>query len=253
MTNSLQRNIPEIIQEDTYLRERFAPKPGDLGFYLHLSDLRLALESVATDENLLVLDYGSGGSPYQLLFPKSTYRRADFGGMTDLDYTINESGVISERDGIFDLILSTQVAEHVKTPSNFFAECFRLLKPGGTLVLTTHGSFEDHGCPYDYQRWTAHGLIRDLEAAGFVVESMAKLTTGPRAVLFLVERGWLQTKKPSILGTIFLGIRGVLKLFRPLFHRLCDHELREHRIVTDDLDSHTLYIALFAVTRKPSV
>ncbi|MBE2238302.1 MAG: methyltransferase domain-containing protein [Caldilineaceae bacterium] len=251
MTAPLSQNIAENIQNDKYLQERTAPRPGDLGFYLHLSDLKLALDSIATDRRILVLDYGSGGSPYRHLFANAEYRRADFREFKDIDYIINESGGVEESPNTFDLILSTQVVEHVENPHLYFAECRRLLKPGGKLVLTTHGSFEDHGCPYDYQRWTVYGLHRDLEKAGFEIESSSKLTTGPRAVLFFIERGWLRTPKFSILGSLFLVIRSILKLVRPFYHRLCDRELSQYRVVSSNLDDHALYIAVFVVACKP--
>jgi SAM-dependent methyltransferase len=43
--------------------------------------------------------------------------------------------------GTFDAVISTDVVEHVFLPRLFAANCFRLLKPGGTIVISTpyHG------------------------------------------------------------------------------------------------------------------
>src|SRR5262249_27613185 len=126
------------IQEKDYLRQRLEPRRGDAD-YLHLSDLLMALRRFGSDKELSIMDYGCGGSPYRSLFPNSDYRRADFGEMKELDYVIGNDSKVVEADRTFDLILSTQVAEHVSDPQTYFAECFRLLKPGGQLICTTHG------------------------------------------------------------------------------------------------------------------
>jgi SAM-dependent methyltransferase len=51
--------------------------------------------------------------------------------------------------GEFDAIYSTEVIEHVVLPRRFVQNCFRLLKPGGTVVLST---------PY-------HGWLRNVHIA----------------------------------------------------------------------------------------
>ena len=70
-------NLGEHMSSDEYLRERLHPEYGDLT-YLHLADLRLALEAIRTDRVIHLLDYGCGGSPYRSLFPNAIYKRADY-------------------------------------------------------------------------------------------------------------------------------------------------------------------------------
>jgi SAM-dependent methyltransferase len=70
-------------------------------------------------------------------------------------------------DGSADLVLCTQVLEHVEDPSRAVSEMARVLKPGGICLLTTHGTWFYHPDPEDYWRWTPAGLRRVFEAAGF--------------------------------------------------------------------------------------
>lgn len=117
-----------------------------------------------------VLDYGCAGSPYRrLLPPGSTYVRADLPGNPLADVELTADGTVPLADASFDLVLSTQVLEHVVDPDVYLAECARLLRPGGALVLSTHGIMYYHRDPEDYWRWTMVGLARVVERHGLDV------------------------------------------------------------------------------------
>lgn len=238
----------------SYIRERWEPQPGDAD-YMQLADLRLALERFRTESEICVLDYGCGGSPYQALFPNADFRRADYGYGDSLDYVIGSNGRIEEKDATFDVVFSTQVAEHVASPRNYFEECFRLLRPGGRFICSTHGSYIDHGCPHDFQRWTAEGLSRDLRASGFEIDQMLKLTTGPRALIYLFDRfqNWLALSRTIPFGFALWVIRRLMQRFRPTVHSQCDRHFAVHRVVEDGIGQpeHSLYVVLLAVAVRP--
>jgi 2-polyprenyl-3-methyl-5-hydroxy-6-metoxy-1,4-benzoquinol methylase len=44
-------------------------------------------------------------------------------------------------DGEVDVVTALAVVEHLEAPENFFRESFRILKPGGVLLLTTPSRF----------------------------------------------------------------------------------------------------------------
>ena len=241
----------QAIARTDYIRQRLAPSWAD-PFYLHLSDLRLALEPYAGDEALCLLDFGCGGSPYRPLFPHADYRRADFAASSGLDYIITEDSKVTEDPATFDIVLSTQVLEHAASPEVYLAECCRLLKPGGRLICTTHGTYEDHGCPDDYHRWTAQGLERAMERAGFSVQQLMKLTTGPRALLYLLEQQGLalRTKTEGDFASAISDTLSLLSAQRAEFHQWCDTEFAGHRVVDSSAKDHVFYIALLAEGTK---
>lgn len=239
------------IQDADYLRQRLQPRPGDPD-YLHLSDLIVALSKHRSDEQISVLDYGCGGSPYRSLFPNAIYKRADFHEMADLDYVIGNDSRVPEADDKFDLILSTQVAEHVSSPGTYFSECSRLLKVGGKLICTTHGTYPDHGCPFDFQRWTADGLKRDLRAAEFEVEECLKLTTNARAMMYFIQRfsGWFDSRSAGAWSFPLRIYRSGFHRYPNVWHRSADRLFSANAVVDAADEGHEFYIGLLVVARK---
>lgn len=243
------------IGDARYLRERIDPRPGD-PLYLHLSDLMLALsKGAATNARLDLLDYGSGGSPYRPLFPNAAYLRADLPGAADADFEIGADGRIDAEPARFDLILSTQVLEHVPDAAAYLRNCFELLRPGGKLVLSTHGTFEDHACPRDYRRWTADGLKQDVAAAGFRVASAFKLTTEGRALAFLLRTKLhlLAAQPRDGFGVLFRAVQRILRWMPAAFDAWCDRRFSRFRCADSGETGHAIYIALLLVAYKPRV
>jgi SAM-dependent methyltransferase len=249
-----QMELGTYLRSDPYLRERLHPKPGD-ATYLHLADLRLAIETVRTEAKIKLLDYGCGGSPYRSLFPNADYNRADYlQSETDkLEYILTEDSCVTEKDGTFDFVLSTQVLEHVTNPAFYLRECIRLLKNRGCLYITTHGTYPDHGCPYDFYRWTADGLVRDLKAVGFEILRTEKHTTGPRAFFFNCDCqcDGLQIYRRTLFSLGLRAFRTTYRRFQPWLHRMCDSHFPNNRIVTQNLERHSLYIVAGCLAQKP--
>jgi len=235
-----------------YRRKRLSPKPGEPG-YMHRADLLLALRSESTNEKPNILDFGAGVSPYRSLFPNSEYRRADIVDFDAVDYVIDKNGLVPEQSKVFDMVLSTQVLGHVEDPNIYLSECFRLLRPAGKLLLSTHGLFEDNDCPRDFRRWTADGLRCDLEKAGFKPIVIHKLTTGPRAVMFFLERYvyTMAASRKTLPGLVHWTSATLFQRFHRRIHVLMDRHYSGHRFVPSEMPNHNIYVALFACAQRP--
>lgn len=130
---------------------------------------RLAAE-LAVGDGDRILDYGCAELPYRRFFPaRAEYVAADLPGNPDATVEIAADGTLPVADASFDAVLSTQVLEHVADPATYLAECARVLRPGGRMLLSTHGIMVFHPDPVDYWRWTAAGLERVVSEAGLEV------------------------------------------------------------------------------------
>jgi len=140
----------------------------------HIRTLLARLEALAPELRLpragRILDYGCAELPYRHFFPdEARYVAADLPGNPHATLDLSEDGTVPVKPGTFDAVLSTQVLEHVTDPARYLDECFRVLRPGGRLLLSTHGTFVYHPDPDDYWRWTCAGLQRIARDAGFEV------------------------------------------------------------------------------------
>ena len=186
-TTGGESQLSDVLHADAYLSHRLTPPLSELN-HLSFTDLRTVVERFAGRVSGSLFDYGSGGAPYRSLFRSiSNYVRADVTPGPAVDRLLPSSGLTDEPDADYDAVLSTQVLEHVPDPAAYLAECARLLKPGGRLLVTTHGMFEEHGCPHDYHRWTSRGLENAIARAGLVVDDSWKLTAGARGALQVVH------------------------------------------------------------------
>lgn len=140
----------------------------------HIRRLPAALGELATDLAIppggRVLDYGCADMPYRSFFGEGVdYVGADLEGNEEATVTLNDDGSLPVPDASFDAVLSTQVLEHVQDPRLYLTECWRVLRPGGRLLLSTHGIFPYHPDPVDLWRWTGEGLKCEVQRAGFEV------------------------------------------------------------------------------------
>ena len=241
----------ELLQTDDYLRQRLEPRPGDI-YYLHLADLREAMLRASRTPARRIIDFGCGGSPYRSYFPGAVYHRADLEGTEGVDFTFREDSRVPVPDESYDLVLSTQVLEHVRDVPTYLRECRRMLQPGGRLIVTTHGTFPDHACPHDYQRWTVDGLALAAGNAGFRVDRATKLTAGARAMVFLLTQFQQELLAPGWSpGALYLRLlRMPFRWFRPAMERFSDTAFARLAVVENAPGTPNLYIgAMIEATR----
>jgi SAM-dependent methyltransferase len=89
------------------------------------------------------------------------------------------------RDGSVDVVASLQVIEHLWDQPAFLAECRRVLRPAGTLLVTTPNRLtftlpNRPMNPFHYRELDPDALATLLEEAGFEITRLLGLRHGPR-------------------------------------------------------------------------
>lgn len=74
-------------------------------------------------------------------------------------------------------VILKDVLEHVPSPEVVLSEIARVLSAGGILVLWMPFMYPIHDAPYDFQRYTEHGLRRYLTEHGFKVTELSGVLT----------------------------------------------------------------------------
>lgn len=198
---------------------------------------RLYLENKNFGKNIpkgsLVLDAGSGSSPYKDIFQHAQYESADFmqvGKEYFKPTYICDLRSIPAESNRFDFIIFNQVMEHLPEPKVVLSELHRVLKPGGKMIYTGPFFYEEHEQPYDFYRYTQFGLKYLFQETGFTVERLDWLEGyfGTAGYQLYGMAKYLPFRRKDIddgiLGYFFAPLMLIMKIafiiLSVLFHRL---------------------------------
>jgi SAM-dependent methyltransferase len=161
--------------------------PTDTGATLTRHHMYAALRGVVPEARTLLSVSRSGPLVAAL----------DLGGatVTAVDYPECDLRDLPFDDGLFDLVVADQVLEHVEGyPERAVAEAFRVVRPGGHVVLTTCFMNPVHEAPDDFWRFSPAALeILCRQGGGEVVTSGG---WGNRMATFLLEMGFRTVPVP---------------------------------------------------------
>ena len=110
-------------------------------------------------------------------------------------------------DGNFDLIICTEVLEHVENFELVVSEIFRSLKRNGSAVITMPFITAEHEIPYDFRRFTSYGIKKEFENMGFMVKKFEKILFGHAAIrqlLYGEMKRYEETGKVNFFTKFFL-------------------------------------------------
>ncbi|MCU1427042.1 MAG: Methyltransferase type 11 [Actinomycetia bacterium] len=183
-----------------------------------IRELRAALGGLVADLGLpagaTVVDYGCADLKYRDLFgEKVRYVGADLPGNRDATIELHPDGTLPIPDSSADAVFSSQVLEHVADPAMYLAECERVLRPGGKLLLSTHGIMVYHRDPVDYWRWTGEGLQRIVSQAGLGIIRFEGVMGLAATGLQLFQDGTYQRVPRSLRSVYFSVMQSLVGVF----------------------------------------
>lgn len=151
-------------------------------------------EDVSRDS--ILLDAGSGSCQYRNFFTHTFYVSTDIRGenvsvLSDLHF-------LPFKNSSINIVLNTQVLEHVYNPDKVISEFSRMLKTGGRLYLTASQGWSLHEEPYDYYRYTSYGLEYLFRKNGLAVDYIK-----PRGGYFWFIGRWMHMFPEIVFSTSF--------------------------------------------------
>jgi SAM-dependent methyltransferase len=108
------------------------------------------------------------------------------------DVVLDAANMTSVADNSIDVVNALELFEHVVQIERSLDECYRVLRPGGTMLMSVPFLSPIHGDPDDWQRWTEHRWRRELGTRGFQLKEvviMGRIFTvfGEQAKVFLKQ------------------------------------------------------------------
>jgi len=161
--------------------------------------IRQYVEKVAISINGDVLDVGCGDKPYRSVFVNAkSYTGVDRPSVIDgIRSNVSDRKIVLDVVGCaeslpfhnrtFDVVIATQLIEHLAHPDLFFEESSRVLRPGGLLIVTFPLFGPLHEEPYDYFRYTEYGVKVLCFDHGLQVEKIEKMGGGWLTVGYLMR------------------------------------------------------------------
>lgn len=162
-----------------------------IGRALSVKLTRLTLDRfiVAHASSGRTLDLGAQTGPYAAHFPQRI--ALDVRPSRGV-HVVGDAQALGLADSSFDVVLCTEMLEHVPEPQRAIDEIRRVLRPGGLLLLTTRFLFPIHDAPHDYFRYTKYGLRHLLRR--FEILELLEETTAIGTLAVLIQRLGMQAE-----------------------------------------------------------
>jgi len=180
-----------------------------------------------------LLDAGCGSMPYRGVIERyaASYDGLDIEARSDrVRYLCSVTEMSPVQSASYDTVLCSEVLEHVSDPQAAVAEIARVLRPGGTLILSVPFLSRLHEEPHDYFRYTRNGLRSLLLSADLRIDSVEPIGSvggfiGHQIASALVGTTWhIPLLKWVVLGftaaAVTLPCIMIDRLLSPIHHKL---------------------------------
>ncbi|MBE3141517.1 MAG: class I SAM-dependent methyltransferase [Thermoplasmata archaeon] len=124
-----------------------------------------------------------------------------------------DAAYIPFADNSFDVVICSELLEHVPNPPDVLSEVYRVLRPGGLLLICVPFLYQIHSDPYDFGRYTDYYWSVTLGKIGYretVIEKQGLFWS----VLVGFLTAWvieLDQKKPLRLRKAIIGLAAQAK------------------------------------------
>ena len=186
----------------------------NLESYIVRSEIYKAVSNVMPLFSGKILDSGCGSMPYKNIILSNNDKVTNYIGL-DIESGLNYENVNADflwdgsimpfEDSSFDVVISTEVMEHVPDPDSYLMEVKRVLKPGGMFFFTVPFLMSLHEVPNDYYRYTPFALEMIFKRIGFItitIKPMGGYNAAMAQMLGLWVNMYLWGRKKKMMRVI---------------------------------------------------
>jgi SAM-dependent methyltransferase len=164
----------------------------------------------------VLLDVGCGLKPYEKFFTPFVKKYLGMEYSETSGYRGNTADFCADAMSLplahecVDTILCTEVLEHIPDPELVIKEFMRILRAGGTVIITAPFLCPVHDAR-DFFRYSPDGMAAIMKRNGFEIEKVESLSGGGITMAFLFNLYWYES---GFIWTKWLYPFGVV--LRPL-------------------------------------
>lgn len=136
--------------------------------------------------------------------------KASLHGVGHVDALADLNRPLPLADGSFDVIVLSDVAEHLERPDVAWAEMARLLDPGGVCLVGVPFLYGLHEEPYDFHRYTSYKLRSLFSDVGMKIEELTE--AGGLPAVLATFTGKLVQHRPRLCRAFMSLASGCLRL-----------------------------------------
>ena len=176
-------------------------------------------------KELVLLDVGAGQSDFTDITSQFKLCAVDFYPYPGVTVVCDFTKELPLADASADILMLSNVLEHVPEPNTLLEECRRVLKPGGIMLGSVPFMIQIHQRPYDFFRYTEMNLEYILKKHNFK-DSVIQPVLATRVYLFNAATSFFvhairtsQSLERIFLRILWIVVRGALKTFDGIFKR----------------------------------
>jgi len=235
-------------------RPIYEPRYEVEGFIVPLLKREISLlldEYCSPGSGLAVLDVGCGRQPFRKLLESRGHHYVGMDTQAAADGSVQIVGAIDSAlpvQGLpveaFDVVLCTEVLEHVADWHAAYQNIAYALKPGGHVLMTCPHFYIPHEEPYDFWRPTPNAIRFNAESANLRVVTIRKCGTGWDLLGTLLAASQITPANPNKMGRLITKFTERSRLW--LLRQLRSGAVQRHMSFQS-----MFYLSVIGVLEKP--